>query len=177
MTKRAKKTIYKAFIASASDCDELRKAALCAISEVNKIISAQNIVIEPYAWEECKKAEFIKSGDTYQDKIFKEFGNHCDIFIIFFWTKLGEGTKEEYEHFKNTFSKYNNNILFLGCHYNKPISHSVLEQHKTYYDLLDFISANDKDWAPLGKTRRAIKNKMEFARELRCELLMFLPNN
>jgi hypothetical protein len=177
MKKNNSKRIFKAFVASASDCEELRKASIVAIEEVNKSLSAKNAAIEIYEWEENKRAEFIKSGERYQDKIFHEFGSICDIFIIFFWTKLGEGTKEEYNFFKNNFIEKNPNVLFLGCHYGKPMTHEVLEAHTTYYDLLAFLKMHDKDWAPLGRVKRAIRSKKEFSIELRTEIMknLLLP--
>lgn len=171
--KNSKKT-FKAFVASANDCEELRRATQSAIDEVNASLSQANGSIDVYAWEEKKRAEFIKPGESYQDKIFNEFGKHCDIFIIFFWTKLGAGTIEEYKFFKDQFVNTNPDILFLGCHYGKLIPHEVLEGHKSYYDLIDFLNTNDKDWAPLGRVRRSIKNKNHFAKELRVEITNYL---
>jgi hypothetical protein len=167
---------YKIFVASASDCEELRKETSKVITELAKMYSGTDVRFRLYEWEEEKKAEFIKSGERYQDKIFKEFGEFCDIFIIFFWTKLGAGTVEEYEFFKTTFVKKNKNIKFLGFHYNKPMTHGLLEKHGTYYDLLEFLKVNEKDWAPLGRKRRAINNKNEYETELRTEIGSYILN-
>ncbi len=176
--KNKPRRIFKAFIASAADCDELRKASVDAILEVNKTIASKNAAIEYYLWEENKRAGFAGkgTGKEYQKEIFKEFGKNCDIFIIFFWTKLGAGTLEEYKFFQDTWLKKNKKILFLGCHYGKLISHETLESHRTYYDLIDFLKINDKDWMPLGRAKRAIKNKTDFAKELRTELHTYLGN-
>ena len=166
MVKSKTSRVYKIFVASASDCEELRKETSRVVADLNKMYADTDVTLQLYEWEEKKKAEFIRKGERYQDKIFGEFGSVCDIFIIFFWTKLGVGTVEEYEYFKSHFIINNKNIKFLGFHYNKPMTHSVLEKHGTYYKLLEFLEKNDEDWSPLGRERRAIKNKSEYATEL-----------
>lgn len=156
--------VIRAFIASASDCQELREASARVFSTLNSQFNKRNIFLHQYMWEKDKIAGYLEDPQKYQQDIFEEakLKDNCEIFSIIFWSKLGVGTKQEYEFFKNITSKQEKPVRFLSCHYGKDIPHSVLQEHKTYYDLIDFIKSEEAHWAVLGNVRGSIKTITDF---------------
>lgn len=168
--------MLRLFIASASDCDELREAALRAIASVNHHYKQDEIIINSYLWEKDKIPGYITNPNDYQNQVFEEakLADHCDIFTILFWTKLGEGTKKEYEFFEKVCLNQSIKPFFICCHYGKDIPHDVLATHRTYYDLMDYIRIKEPHWAPLGNIRRDIDEKDKFETFYRDELSKYI---
>jgi hypothetical protein len=97
--------IYRALVASPSDCIHERKIIPEVISSWNAVHSLSNAaIIEPILWETHSHPAI---GDCPQGIINKQLVEHCDLMIGAFWTRLGtptgaaaSGTAEEFEHFR-----------------------------------------------------------------------------
>ena len=162
---------HKVFVASAEDVVELRAATKKVLENLNRGTQSSS-KFDSWMWEHDKKHGFYDDMTLYQNAVFKEFGEHCDIFIILFWKKLGDGTKIEYEHFKNVFRKNNPNITFIACHYAKPIDFDDISE-----DSLNFkkwLKIEQPHWAALGGRWGAIRNVKNFEEELRVALLKYI---
>lgn len=59
---------------------------------------------EIYLYEFHKRS---RGDETPSERILKDFGKHCDIFIIFFKDILTAGMMEEFQHYKKHFMKDN----------------------------------------------------------------------
>jgi hypothetical protein len=96
--------IYRALVASPSDCINERKVVPETIHYWNSINSSPlAAIIEPILWETHASPEF---GNRPQAIINKQLVDRCDILIGTFWTRLGSptgqapsGTVEEIERF------------------------------------------------------------------------------
>ena len=147
----------KLFVASPSDVKAYRDATETLINEINKLPTdrGEKPLIVKYMWEVNKEAGYT---EDYQQDIFKEFGTHCDIFILILWTRLGEGgTEKEYEEFLSVYRQNNPNVKLLVAHVREPCDPYTLDfdQMKS---LKSFIENNLSNWAPLGRTHGAIKS-------------------
>ena len=97
--------IFRALVASPSDCIHERKIIPEVISFWNAVHSLNNAaIIEPILWETHSHPAI---GDRPQAIINKQLVEHCDLLIGAFWTRLGtptgaaeSGTAEEIEHFR-----------------------------------------------------------------------------
>lgn len=98
-------TIFRALVASPSDCIHERRLIPEVITEWNAVHSFSNAaVIEPVLWETHSRPDL---GDRPQGLINKQLVEHCDLLIGAFWTRLGtptgkavSGTAEEIEEFR-----------------------------------------------------------------------------
>lgn len=98
-------TIFRALVASPSDCVHERKNIPEVISSWNAIHSLNSAaIIEPVLWETHSRPEM---GSRPQELINHQLVAHCDLVIGAFWTRLGtptgvaeSGTAEEIEHFR-----------------------------------------------------------------------------
>lgn len=161
---------YKVFVASPSDVKELRQATLKTIEQINR--ADPDYIFKPYLWEYDKTPSHLSVPSDYQNQIFEEFGDWCDIFIILFWSKFGKGTEKEYGHFKTTFVKVNPDVKFWCCRYAKPIDPN--KTTSSTVKLNKWLIKEQENWAPLGGTRDAIKNANKFKQELHHQLTVFL---
>lgn len=157
----------KIFIASSNDIKTLRKASKDVITQLNEPYNRRYNLI-PWMWEHDKVPGHLNNDAQYQEQVFHEFGKHCDVFILLFWAKLGEGTIKEYEHFKHIFKTHNPNIKFLACEYGKKIS---LEQAKEAAELNIWLDNENKSWAPIGGVRKSITTVSQYKNSLIRHLL------
>jgi hypothetical protein len=157
----------KIFIASADDVINLRKATKDVIEHLNSPYNRKYNLI-PWMWEDNKSPGHLDNDDQYQQDVFQEFGKHCDVFILLFWAKLGEGTIKEYECFKEIFKKHNPNIKFFACEYGKKIDH---KQAKNAAELSMWLEEENKYWAPIGGVRKSIKSIGKYKEALSKHLL------
>jgi hypothetical protein len=99
-------TIFRALVASPSDCTHERKIIPEVISAWNAIHSLSNAaIIEPVLWETHSRPGM---GSRPQEVINQQLVTNCDLVIGAFWTRLGtptgvaeSGTAEEIEHFRD----------------------------------------------------------------------------
>ena len=97
--------IFRALVASPSDCIHERKIIPEVISSWNAVHSLSSAaIIEPILWETHSHPAI---GDRPQAIINKQLVDHCDLLAGAFWTRLGtptgaaeSGTAEEIEHFR-----------------------------------------------------------------------------
>ena len=85
-------TIFRALVASPSDCVHERKIipeVLAAWNAVHSLSSAA--IIEPVLWETHARPEF---GNRPQALINQQLVEHCDIVIGAFWTNGGASFRE-----------------------------------------------------------------------------------
>jgi hypothetical protein len=100
-----KGTIFRALVASPSDCVPERKIIPEVIADWNAVHSlSSGAIIEPVLWETHSRPAF---GDRPQALINQQLVVNCDLVIGAFWTKLGtptgkaeSGTAEEIEQFR-----------------------------------------------------------------------------
>jgi TIR domain len=153
----------KLFLASSSELAQDRKEFEIFINRKNKDWVARGVFLELAVWEDYLDAI---SQTRLQDEYDKEIRN-CDIFVMLFWTKVGQHTEEEFETAFRQFKATNKPIIFI---YFKDAEISVA----------DVADANKKDlmslWAfqeklsALGHFRTSYKNvddlKFQFNRQL-----------
>ncbi|HEV2148528.1 MAG TPA: hypothetical protein VGR37_14085 [Longimicrobiaceae bacterium] len=97
--------IFRALIASPSDCAQERKIIPEVVAAWNAVHSVDTAaVIEPVLWETHSRPAF---GDRPQGIINQQLVDRCDLLIGAFWTRLGtptgvaeSGTAEEIEQFR-----------------------------------------------------------------------------
>lgn len=97
--------IFRALVASPSDCTHERRLIPEVIAEWNAVHSYANAaVIEPVLWETHSRPDL---GERPQGIINKQLVSNCDLLIGAFWTRLGtptgeavSGTAEEIEQFR-----------------------------------------------------------------------------
>ncbi len=97
--------IFRALVASPSDCIHERRLIPEVIAEWNAVHSLSNAaVIEPVLWETHSRSDL---GGRPQGIINKQLVANCDFLIGAFWTRLGtptgesvSGTAEEIEQFR-----------------------------------------------------------------------------
>ena len=154
----------KIFIASANDVKKLRDSTEKVISQLNSV----EVNFKLWRWERDKAPGFLETDDQFQNDVFKEFGNDCDIFIILFWTKLGKNTVKEFDYFKNILLKKNPNIKFWACEYGEEHKR---EQAKDVAELDAWLDKNSDSWIPMAGERKSIKTQIEYEKCLTRLLL------
>lgn len=98
-------TIFRALVASPSDCTHERKIIPEVIAAWNAVHSLSSAtIIEPVLWETHSRPGM---GNRPQEVINQQLVTNCDLVIGAFWTRLGtptgvaeSGTAEEIEHFR-----------------------------------------------------------------------------
>lgn len=98
-------TIFRALVASPSDCTHERKIIPEVIAAWNAVHSLNSAaIIEPVLWETHSRPGM---GSRPQELINQQLVAYCDLVIGAFWTRLGtptgvaeSGTAEEIEHFR-----------------------------------------------------------------------------
>jgi hypothetical protein len=94
--------VYRVLIASPSDVEDEREAAVRVIQEWNDLYSyTRKIVLLPLRWETHTAPEY---GTRPQEVINRAIVDQCDLLVGIFWTRLGSptgiaesGTLEEIE--------------------------------------------------------------------------------
>ena len=169
--QKPKSKTLQVFIASPSDVNVLRKATIEVFEEANEVSQIKSKIdkFKCWYWEDRKITEYFNNPDSdYQDNVFSEFGDHCDIFIMLLHSKIGEGTKLEFEHFEKVWQKNNPEIKFWCLHYGKnlPIT-SNPEKAKERLELAEWLKINEKKWSPINSVRGSVKSPKAYKKALR----------
>ncbi len=98
----------KLFLASSSELKGDRQEFEIFINRKNKDLVAKGVFLELVVWEDFLDAV---SQTRLQDEYDKEISN-CDIFVMLFWTKVGQYTKEEFETAFGQFKVTNKPSIF-----------------------------------------------------------------
>lgn len=157
------------FLASPSDVDKYRKATIEIIEQLNSphMHRQGNIPYFMYTWEESKTPGYTKN---YQQDIFTEFGEWCDVFILLLWHKIGQGgTEKEYTMFEKKFKALNPDIKLIVVNIHEKVSPKDIDTEQLTR-LRSFLQKNEKNWAPLGNIRGEIKSVTKYINLLRQEL-------
>ena len=96
------------FLASSSELKEDRKEFEIFINRKNKDWVDQGVFIELIVWEDFLDAV---SKTRLQDEYNKAI-RECDIFVMLFWTKVGQYTEEEFETAFGQFKATNKPFIF-----------------------------------------------------------------
>jgi hypothetical protein len=91
--------IIKVFLASSSELNEERGQFEIAINRKNNEWVKKEVFLELIIWENAIDHIVPDGLQEEYNKLVKE----CDIFVMFFSTKVGKFTNEEFE---NAFTKY-----------------------------------------------------------------------
>ena len=178
MALSQKRTNVSVLLASASDCDELRKLAHNAFVEHNEMLDQNKNSFVVFDWHHDKKPEYV-AGD-FQKKVFedaqKKWGKStCDILVLMLWHKFGPGTKKEYDFFiEQKKSKKIGHLLV--CHYNQSVTPLEIENSKID-KLFEWTSQHKAKWAELGVKRGAIDNHGKFIQALNSQISWFIMQN
>jgi hypothetical protein len=101
-------TKKKIFLASSSELKEDRKEFEIFINRKNKDWVSQGVFIELTVWEDFLDA---LSKTRLQDEYNKAI-RECDIFVMLFFTKVGQYTEEEFETAFGQFKTTNKPFIF-----------------------------------------------------------------
>lgn len=83
----------KLFLASSSELKDDRKEFEILINRKNKDWVARGVFLELIVWEDFLDAvSHTRLQDEYNEAI-----RECDVFVMLFWTKVGQYTEEEFE--------------------------------------------------------------------------------
>ncbi|MBD0350854.1 MAG: hypothetical protein ICV65_06865, partial [Flavisolibacter sp.] len=100
---------FKIFLASSSELKEDRIEFRLFISEKDKDWKHKDVRLETVVWEEFLDAvSTTRSQDEYNKAI-----EECDIFVLLFFTKVGQYTEEEFEKAYNHFKATGKPRLFI----------------------------------------------------------------
>ena len=98
----------KLFLASSSELKEDRKEFEIFINRKNKVWVGQGVFIELIVWEDFLDAVAkTRLQDEYNQAI-----RECDLFVMLFWTKVGQYTEEEFETAFGQFKATNKPFIF-----------------------------------------------------------------
>jgi hypothetical protein len=96
------------FLASSSELREDRKEFEIFISRKNKDWIARSVFLELVIWEDFLDAvSHTRLQDEYNKAI-----RECDVFVMLFWTKVGQYTEEEFETAFGQFQATNKPFIF-----------------------------------------------------------------
>jgi hypothetical protein len=101
-------TIKKLFLASSAELREDRKEFEILINRKNKDWVARGVFLELVVWEDFLD---MVSSTRLQDEYNKAI-RECDIFVMLFWTKVGQYTEEEFETAFGQFKTTNKPFIF-----------------------------------------------------------------
>jgi len=83
----------KLFLASSQELEDDRKELEIIINRKNKDWVDRGLFLELVVWEDFLDAlSKTRLQDEYNDEI-----RQCDLFVMLFWTKVGQYTEEEFE--------------------------------------------------------------------------------
>jgi hypothetical protein len=150
----------KLFLASSSELKEDRNDFEIFVNRKNKDWVAKGVFLELVVWEDFLDAV---SQTRLQDEYDKEI-RKCDIFVMLFWTKVGQYTEEEFETAFGQFKATNKPLIFT---YFKNAEISVASANKS--DLTSLWAFQEKLKA-LGHFYTLYKNvddlKFQFNQQL-----------
>jgi hypothetical protein len=98
----------KLFLASSAELKEDRKEFEIFIGRKNKEWVAKGVFLELVIWEDFLDAV---SQTRLQDEYNKAI-RECDLFVMLFWTKVGQYTEEEFETAFGQFKSTNKPFIF-----------------------------------------------------------------
>ena len=98
----------KIFLASSSELSADRKEFEIFIGRKNQEWVGKGVLLKLEIWEDFLDA---MSKTRLQDEYNKAIGQ-CDIFVMLFWTKVGQYTAEEFEHAFKQFQATNKPFIF-----------------------------------------------------------------
>ena len=98
----------KLFLASSAELKEDREQFEIFINRKNKDWVARGVFLELVVWEDFLDA---MSHTRLQDEYNKAI-RECDVFVMLFWTKVGQYTEEEFETAFGQFKATNKPFIF-----------------------------------------------------------------
>lgn len=113
----------KIFLASSAELKEDRAEFEIFINRKNKGWVDRGVFLELVVWEDFLDA---MSQTRLQDEYNKAI-RECDLFVMLFWTKVGQYTEEEFETFETAFGQ------FLKT--NKPLIYTYFKQAEIVVDI------------------------------------------
>ncbi len=150
----------KLFLASSAELKEDRREFEIFIGRKNKDWIAKGVFLELVIWEDFLDAV---SQTRLQDE-YKKAIRDCDLFVMLFWTKVGQYTEEEFETAFGQFKSTNRPFIFT---YFKNAEINVASANKK--DLMSLWAFQDK-LGTLGHFYTAYKNvdelKFKFTQQL-----------
>jgi hypothetical protein len=150
----------KLFLASSAQLKEDRREFEIFIGRKNKDWVAKGVFLELVIWEDFLDAV---SQTRLQDEYIKAI-QECDLFVMLFWTKVGQYTEEEFETAFGQFKSTNKPFIFT---YFKDAEISVVNANKK--DLMSLWAFQEK-LSALGHFYTVYKNieelKFKFSQQL-----------
>jgi hypothetical protein len=141
----------KLFLASSAELKEDRKEFEIFIGRKNKEWVAKGVFLELVIWEDFLDAVSQTRLQDEYDKAIRE----CDLFVMLFWTKVGQYTEEEFETAFGQFKSTNKPFIFT---YFKDAEISVASANKK--DLMSLWAFQEK-LSALGHFYTVYKNVEE----------------
>jgi hypothetical protein len=138
----------KLFLASSAELEEDRREFEIFIGRKNKDWIAKGVFLELAIWEDFLDAV---SQTRLQDEYNKAIRD-CDLFVMLFWTKVGQYTEEEFETAFGQFKSTNKPFIFM---YFKDAEISVASANKK--DLMSLKAFQEK-LSALGHFYTVYKN-------------------
>ena len=150
----------KIFLASSAELKGDRAEFEIFISRKNKDWVAKGVFLDLVIWEDFLDAMSQTRLQDEYNKVIRE----CDLFVMLFWTKVGQYTKEEFETAFGQFKSTNKPFMFT---YFKDAEISVASANKK--DLMSLWSFQEK-LSSLGHFYTVYKNvddlKFKFNQQL-----------
>jgi len=155
----------KIFLASSEELEIERSKFSLYIRETSEIWEGtRNIKLVPILWEKYF-TDFISSTKHQQDEYNEEI-KKCDFFVMLYWTKVGDYTKQEFEVALKQFDETKKKPLIIAYFMNKDISKEISQTDKD--SLQNFrtklsertYEIEEKD---IGKVQTHFKDRIERA--------------
>lgn len=156
----------KIFLASSSELREDRREFEIFINRKNKEWASKGVFLQLELWEDFLDA---LSGTRLQDEYNKAIRD-CDIFVMLFWTKVGQYTEEEFETAFGQFQATHRPFIFT---YFKDAEISTGSAHKK--DLMSLWAFQEK-LAALGHFYTVYKNVDELKYKFNQQLEKLAAN-
>lgn len=163
---------YSVFVAGASDCDQLRDAALEIFANYDEPAQKKFLVFD---WRKNTSAGHMRG--RFQESIFEDakafWGKDtCDIFLLILWHTFGEDTKREYDFYVEKQSDGDIKRLFV-CFYNEPVYPRDLAEAQID-KLFEWVNEVQADWAEISTERGSVERAADFYNALSRRLIEFL---
>jgi hypothetical protein len=176
-TRRDDGRRYSVFIASPSDVDDYRKGAKEVFEQINAV-SMIPTKFSVFMWEDGMRTGY---SNSIQQDIFRDAKvqwerdcgyEQCEILVLIFYSKLGQGTKKEYNRFIARFKKHQSDrARLLACVID---THIPRDSAEVAVELNEFLKVQQNKWKEIGGVRGTIKTVGKYMTDLRHELDMFL---
>jgi hypothetical protein len=157
----ASNRLAKVFVSSPTyGIEEYRKIA----AEVARTANAGRNRFEIFLFE--NHIIEMDSSISISENITKKFGVHCDAFIVFFKDRIGGGTREEVNVFKNRFKIENpNSKLWSGGINNAEVAEFIGELYQIGIEMPTAFSPILDSPAELRSRMTAVLYEVLFAAE------------